>query len=110
MKLHEAIESVLRYKKRPLSAKEISDHINREQLYIRIDGKQIEGQQVILRSRKYSQIFAVQGNMVSLIDNRIGSLEYLAKGLKQLIYNSGSDSRVSKILLPAWFYFFRNTS
>jgi signal transduction histidine kinase len=105
MKLHEAIEYVLRSKTGDMTADKIAEVINEKGLYVRLDGQPIEAQQVILRVKQYKQTFTLKGNYIALNDMALGSLEYLAKQLRRLI--SETESRNSKLLLPSWFYFFR---
>lgn len=60
MKLHEAIQTVLR--NGPMTASEIADEINRKELYQCKDGSPVPSSQIHARIRQYSQYFDRCGN------------------------------------------------
>ena len=69
MKLHEAIEKLLKETGRPMSTHEIADAINRNRWYQKKAGSPIDSFQIHGRTRKYSSIFKRDGPIVSLIDH-----------------------------------------
>lgn len=68
MKLHEAIEHVLREEKNPLPAKEIATRINLSSLYNRGDGKPVPGGQVSARVNNYPRLFYKENGLVHLLN------------------------------------------
>lgn len=63
MKLHEAIEMVLRDAGTPLTYTEIAKLINRQNLYSRKDGKPVPASQISARVKNYTQLFEIQKNV-----------------------------------------------
>lgn len=63
MKLHEAIEMVLRDAGTPLTFTQIAKLINKQNLYNRKDGKPVPASQISARVKNYPQLFEVQRNM-----------------------------------------------
>lgn len=59
MKLHEAIEVVLRNADKPLTFTEISKLINAQMLYARKDGKPVPASQISARVNQYPDLFEV---------------------------------------------------
>ncbi len=59
MKLHEAIEAVLRNADKPLTFTEISKRINAQRLYARKDGKPVPASQISARVNQYPTLFEV---------------------------------------------------
>ena len=57
MKLHEAIETILKEAGNPLKPAEIAARINARNLYTRGDGKPVPYNQISLRVRNYSSLF-----------------------------------------------------
>lgn len=57
MKLHEAIQDVLKHAGTALSAKEIAYRINRQRLYQRKDGIEVPSSQIHARVRRYPSLF-----------------------------------------------------
>lgn len=73
MKLHEAIQEVIRKSGQELTFTEIARQINAQGLYIRKDGKPVPASQISARIKNYPQLFVVDTNTsphtVSLYDN-----------------------------------------
>ena len=59
MTLHEAIESVLRKNKRPMSITEIADEINKRGLYTQRDGSPTNSDQIAMRAKGHLDLFDV---------------------------------------------------
>lgn len=59
MKLHEAIQEVIRRKGRPLTFAEIASNINDLGLYFRKDGKPLQASQISARISHYPQLFSI---------------------------------------------------
>jgi hypothetical protein len=59
MKLHEAIEKLLRQKGQPMTALEIADRLNKNKWYVKKDQSQIEPSQITARVRKYQNQFEI---------------------------------------------------
>ncbi|MBR1945179.1 MAG: winged helix-turn-helix domain-containing protein [Alphaproteobacteria bacterium] len=57
MKLHEAMQLVLKENDRPMTARELADEINKRNLYTRGDREPIPPNQIGARARKYPQLF-----------------------------------------------------
>lgn len=66
MKLHEAIEEVLRIKG-PLTSKEIADEVNRLKLYQRkCDDRPVPSSQISARVKNYSHLFHRKDGLIAL--------------------------------------------
>lgn len=103
MKLHEAIEKVLKEAIVPLSAKEIADIINYNRYYIRTDKNEITSSQVLSRVKNYPLLFQnINGQILLLEENNfkniITSYSYLANLLRG-IYNSADIQFIIAVLL-----------
>ena len=59
MKLHEAIQEVIRRSGHPLTFTEIAKQINAQELYTRKDGQPVPASQISARVKNYPQLFAV---------------------------------------------------
>lgn len=59
MKLHEAIQEVIRHSGHPLTFTEIAKQINAQELYTRKDGQSVPASQISARVKSYPQLFAV---------------------------------------------------
>lgn len=57
MKLHEAMQLVLEKCGRPMTARELSDEINKMNLYTRKDRKPIPPNQIGARAKNYPHLF-----------------------------------------------------
>ncbi|MHB2019286.1 MAG: hypothetical protein ACYCW6_20235 [Candidatus Xenobia bacterium] len=68
MKLHEAIQTLLRESRSETEATQITDELNRRGLCKRRDGSPIEASQVSDRAQHHPSIFTVQGTLVGLVD------------------------------------------
>jgi hypothetical protein len=106
MKLHEAIELVLKENKRPMSTQELADIINARKLYVRGDGLPLPKQQIYLRSRNYVKYFQLDGQMVSLNNEDAVSIERYHEDLKKYFSIHHGRDKGSLIIL-CWFYFLR---
>lgn len=67
MKLHEAIELILRQSGQPMTTREIADELNENGFYQKEDGTEISDYQVHGRTKNYPHIFNRNGAIVSLI-------------------------------------------
>lgn len=63
MKLHEAIQEVIRQSGHPLTFTEIAKQINAQELYIRKDGRPVPSSQISARVNNYPQLFAVNSEV-----------------------------------------------
>lgn len=59
MKLHEAIQEVIRQSGHPLTFTEIARLINQQKLYTRKDGLPIPSSQISARVKNYQELFTV---------------------------------------------------
>ena len=59
MKLHEAIQEVIRQSGHPLTFTEIAKQINAQELYTRKDGQPVPASQISARVKSYPQLFEV---------------------------------------------------
>lgn len=66
LKLHEAIEYVLKNANRPLSPEEIAHKINSLGLYERGDGDPVPSSQIFARATNYSRLFSIKNGLISL--------------------------------------------
>ena len=65
MTLREAAQKVLRANKRPMTAREIVDAVNAEQLYIRRDGSEVPISQINAMVYTYCRVFdRINGKIV----------------------------------------------
>jgi predicted ATPase len=97
MKLHEAIAEVLRENKRPMSAKDIADKINKRNLYQRNDGNPVPISQIHARVNRYPTLFKkTQSNEITLassseptptVKETIDIKKHLATGSNHLIHS-----------------------
>lgn len=62
MKLHEAIQEVIRNSRRALTFTEIAKQINAQELYTRKDGRPLPASQISARVKNYPQLFMVDTN------------------------------------------------
>ena len=63
MKLHEAIQEVIRQSGRPLTFTEIAKLINQDSLYSRKDGQPVPASQISARVRNYPELFIVNDDV-----------------------------------------------
>jgi hypothetical protein len=63
MKLHEAIQEVIRQSGRPLTFTEIANLINQDSLYSRKDGHPVPASQISARVRNYPELFIVNDDI-----------------------------------------------
>ncbi len=66
MKLHEAIENLLKETGRPMTTNEIADSLNNNKWYQKKDKSLIDAFQIHGRTRKYSNLFSRKGSTISL--------------------------------------------
>ena len=59
MKLHEAIQEVIRQSGHPLTFTEIAKQINAQELYTRKDGQPVPASQISARVKSYPQLFEI---------------------------------------------------
>ncbi|MBC6112780.1 N-6 DNA methylase [Pedobacter fastidiosus] len=71
MTLHEAIETVLRENKRPLTTKAIASLINTQGYYQRNDSQPVEPRQVLARVRNYPSTFEQINDQIILVEDQI---------------------------------------
>ena len=89
LKLHEAIEQVLKDKGRPMSAREIAEEINQKNLYQRKDGMPVPSSQINARVNNYPKLFLkTTGNKINLVAYSTSNFELFHKEL------SNKDSHV----------------
>lgn len=67
MKLHEAIEKLLRQTGRTMTTQQIADELNKNGWYQKKDGSTIQAFQIHGRTKNYPSIFDRHGSIVSLI-------------------------------------------
>ena len=63
MKLHEAIQEVIRQSGHPLTFTEIAKQINAQELYSRKDGQTVPASQISARVKSYPQLFKVNSDV-----------------------------------------------
>ncbi|MCQ2168575.1 MAG: winged helix-turn-helix domain-containing protein [Bacteroidales bacterium] len=63
MKLHEAIQEVIRQSGHPLTFTEIARQINAQELYTRKDGQTVPASQISARVKSYPQLFKVNSDV-----------------------------------------------
>lgn len=68
MKLHEAIQKILKDEKRAMSTKEIAESLNLNKLYSKKDKSAITDFQIHGRTKNYPNLFNRDGLIVSLIE------------------------------------------
>ncbi|WP_065219073.1 MULTISPECIES: winged helix-turn-helix domain-containing protein [Butyricimonas] len=66
MKLHEAIEKVLKDENHPMTAAEITKKINKQGLYARGDKQPLPAGQVSARVKKYTHLFEMKDECICL--------------------------------------------
>lgn len=66
MKLHEAIEKLLRQTGKPMTTRQIADELNKNGWYQKKDGSKIQAFQIHGRTRNYANIFDRDGSTVYL--------------------------------------------
>jgi len=67
MKLHEAIEKLLRHVGRPMTTQQIAYELNRNGWYQKKDGSEITAYQISGRTKNYDHLFNKNGSTISLI-------------------------------------------
>lgn len=68
LKLHEAIQIVLKESGRPMSCREIADEVNKQGLYHRKkDDKPVPPGQISLRVKNYPLLFEKENSFIKLI-------------------------------------------
>lgn len=68
LKLHEAMQIVLKETGRSMSYKEIADEINKRELYHRKkDNNPVPPEQISIRAYNYPSLFEKEGSLVKLI-------------------------------------------
>lgn len=75
MKLHEAIEKLIKDVGRPMTTNEIANRLNENKLYTKKDGSQITSFQIHGRTKNYTKIFIRDGSLVSLKDESFLELD-----------------------------------
>lgn len=68
MTLHEAIVFVLKKNGQPMTAREIADVVNKENLYSRGDGNDVPSAQISARVKNYPQLFAKENGKIKLLN------------------------------------------
>ena len=63
MKLHEAIQEVIRLSGHPLTFTEIAKQINAQEFYTRKDGKPVPASQISARVKSYPQLFTINSDI-----------------------------------------------
>ena len=63
MKLHEAIQEVIRQSGRPLTYSEIAQRVNQEGLYSRKDGRSVPASQISARVKNYPALFTINNEV-----------------------------------------------
>lgn len=112
MKLHEAIEFVLKKNGRSMYAREIADEINDGSLYQRNDGNPVPASQIHARVNKYLTLFSKEfDGRISRLKNALTDLISIARGMQNIINNSrpffGVSINRKHLLVPAFFFFKR---
>jgi hypothetical protein len=70
MKLHEAIEKLIRQTGHPMTTTEIANELNKNKWYQKRDGSKIVAFQIHGRTKNYTDIFKLNGSTVSLVSDR----------------------------------------
>jgi len=65
MTLHEAIEKLLLQIKRPLTAREIADELNKNKWYVKKDKSQIKSNQITARVDDHPELFDIDRSVSS---------------------------------------------
>jgi signal transduction histidine kinase len=108
MKLHEAIEAVLRREDRNLSALEIADYINLNKMYEKKDGSEIQSFQIRLRAKNYPDLFLISNDFICLKNSgTVSQLLYLAKSIKEVLSYEIGDFDANGLFINTWFLFLR---
>ncbi len=94
MKLHEAIEKLLKEKGRSLTTSEIADELNRNKWYSKRDGSLITAYQIHGRTRNYPHLFKRDGILVALINQPLTKSKIKVSG-KKPIKIIRSDNKIS---------------
>lgn len=104
MTLHEAIEDVLIRAEKNLSAKEIADQINTDQLYQRKDGSLLNSAQIYARIANYKHLFELKPNkLVGFIDRELIPYKKLVTTLSHYLRGTLELSKL-RVVLPAIIY------
>ncbi len=75
MTLHDSIVFVLILEKNSLMAETVAEQLNEKKIYQRSDGKPISATQVILRARKYPELFQIKDESIDLLNRKRQSIE-----------------------------------
>lgn len=68
MKLHDAMEIVLKERGGIATASELANEINIRKLYVRKDGQPLPSSQIKLRAKNYSQFRKTEDGSIELVD------------------------------------------
>lgn len=112
MKLHEAIEQVLKEANRGMTPREIAEYINKKKLYSRSDREKIPASQISARINKYQNWFQRSDDglvyRVNVLQNDVISLAYdMQKKARDLYAHIGSFNRQIETFIPFIFFFKR---
>lgn len=94
MTLHEAIEYILRGARRPMAPNEIADAVNLGTLYVRNDKRAVTASQVSARVAKYTDIFKIDNQGISLHDISVRPYRDLVVRLNNLLAKVSGTSNM----------------
>lgn len=70
LKLHEAIEIILKDSNHPMTSREIADEVNKRGLYHRkVDSEPVPASQISARINHYPLIFKKEGSLIKLMNH-----------------------------------------
>ena len=110
MKLHEAIDKVLKDQNRPMSARDIAEIINRASLYQRKDGRLIPSSQISARVNNYPLLFRKNENGLIIRENEIKRdvkdvISKIQQKARNLWAHGFIDNRQAELLIPFIFFY-----
>lgn len=89
--LHEAIEKLLRQTKRPMTAREIADELNKNKWYVKGDKSEIKTSQITARVDNHQKIFEIDRSTSPL------QIKIFGSKLKQTVTPTSTHSKVIKV-------------
>jgi signal transduction histidine kinase len=104
MLLHEAIKEALVRSGGSLSASDIADFINENQLYHRGDGAKVPSGQINARVSKYPDLFVIEGKIIKL--NLNSELDIQEAHIQSLLLSYGTHFKIAASHSTTGFYEF----
>ncbi len=96
MKLHEAMEALLKQFGRPMTTKELALELNKSKLYTKKDNTAISPYQIFRRASNYQAFFTLDGSMVALRDQSVRS-EVVRTGKEDIVKSNASGTFESNL-------------